>query len=141
MTNERYLIVSYVWVCAISAGVGILVYLFLRRPFAGVADAATSNSYSSLLKRLFPWGLLFPALLGFVVVSYQGCSRSTYQEIIKSRDYLVEKNQQQLSSILVYTLIAVVFWDGIILLTLKFQQKITNKSQPPKLSNCSGHRN
>jgi hypothetical protein len=31
-----------------------------------------------MLKRLLPWGLLLPALLGFVSVSYQACNRTDY---------------------------------------------------------------
>ena len=76
MTNERYLIGSYFVGAVLSVGLGTLVYLFLRRPFGGVADAAQGKRLSSMLKRrLLPWELLFPALLD-VSVSYQGCNRT-----------------------------------------------------------------
>jgi len=129
MTNERYLIASYFAGAALSAGLGTIVYLFLRRPFGGVADAASGKRLSSMLKRLLPWGLLFPALLGFVSVSYQGCGRTTYEEIVQNRSYLVEKNQEQISSVLRYILVAVVFWDVIVLLILKYSQNGRNQSQ------------
>jgi hypothetical protein len=128
MTNERYLIASYFAGAALSAGLGTMVYLFLRRSFGGVADAASGKRLSSMLKRLLPWGLLFPALLGFVTVSYQGCGRTTYEEIIQNRSYLVEKNQEQISSVLLYILVAVVFWDVIVLLILKYAQNGRNES-------------
>jgi hypothetical protein len=132
MTNERYLIASYFAGAALSTGLGAMVYLFLRRPFGGVADAASGKRLSSGLKRLLPWGLLFPALLGFVSVSYQGCGRTTYEEIVQNRNYLVEKNQEQISSVLLYILVAVVFWDVIVLLILKYAQNSRNESQLPQ---------
>lgn len=73
----------------------------------------------SMLKRIFPLGIMLPALLGFISVSYQSCTRSTFEEIIQSRSYLVHKNQQQISSILFSMVVAVLFWDLVVLLVLK----------------------
>ena len=133
MTNERYLITSYFVGTALSAGLGTMVYLFLRRPFGGIVNAASGERLSSMVKRLLPWGLLFPALLGFVSVSYQGCNRTTYEQIVQNRSYLVEKNQEQISSVFLYILAAVVFWDVIVLLILKYAQKVRNESQLPQV--------
>ncbi len=133
MTNERYLIASYFAGAALSAGLGTMVYLFLRRPFGGVADAASGKRLSSTMKRLLPCGLLFPALLGFVSVSYQSCGRRTYEEIVQNRSYLVEKNQEQISSVLLYLLVAVVFWDVIVFLILKYAQNGRNESRLPQV--------
>jgi hypothetical protein len=119
MTNERYLIVSY-FVCAtLAIALGVVVYLALRRSFAGVADAAPGKGLPSMLKRLLPCGLVLPALFGFVSVSYQSCDRTTYTEIVASRGYLVAKNQEQIASILLYILAAVVFWNLAALLILR----------------------
>lgn len=131
MTNERYLIASYFVGAALSVGLGTIVYLFLRRPFGAVADAASGKRLSSMLKRLLPCGLLFPALLGFVSVSYHGCTHTTYEEIVKNRNYLVEKNQEQISSVLLTILVAVVFWNVIVLLILKYAQNGRSESQLP----------
>ncbi len=128
MTNERYLTASYFLVAVISVGLGTVAYLFLRHPFEGVADTASGKNLTSILKRLFPWGLLMPALLGFVSVSYHGCNRTPYGEIVKNRNYLVEKNQEQLSSVLLYIVVAVVLWDVIALLILKFARNRRNES-------------
>ncbi len=122
MTNERYLIASYFVGVGLSAGLGTLVYLFLRHPFDGLADAVRGKRLPSMLKRLLPCGLLFPALLGFVSVSYRGCNRTTYEEIVQSRQYLIQKNQEQISSTLFFILVAVLFWDVIVLLILKYAQ-------------------
>ncbi len=126
MTNDQYLVVSYVFCAALSIAMGAVVYKFLRRPFAGVASAAPNRHLGSLLKRLFPVGMLFPALLGFVSVSYQSCDRQTYAKIVENRSYLVEKNQEQISSILVSLVIAVLVWDALILLLTKIEQRRHN---------------
>ena len=126
MTNEQYLIASYFVCAALSMALGILVYLFLRRSFGGVADLASGKRLPSILKGLLPCGLLFPTLLGFFSVSYRGCNRTTYEEIVQSRTYLVEKNQEQISSVLVSILIAVLFWDVVLFLILKYAQNSRN---------------
>jgi hypothetical protein len=121
LTNDQYLIVSY-FVCAtLSIAAGVLVYLYLRRPFSGVADSAPGKHLPTLLKRLFPCGLVFPALLGFLSVSYRGCDKS-YADIVASRDYLVAKNHEQISAILFYVVLAVLFWNLIALLILRSAQ-------------------
>ena len=118
MTNEHYLIVSYFVCAALSIAAGVLVYLYLRRPFAAVAAAASGKHLPTILKRLFPCGLLFPALLGFLSVSYRGCNES-YENIIAHRELLVAKNQEQISAILFYIVVAVLFWNLIALLILR----------------------
>jgi hypothetical protein len=129
MTNEQYLIVSYFVCAALSIALGILVYFFLRRPFASVADAVSGKRLPSILNRLLPCGLVLPALLGFVCVSYQSCERTTYAEIVESRGYLVEKNLEQIASILLFILAAVLFWDFVVFLILKYAQDGKNGSQ------------
>jgi hypothetical protein len=132
MTNERYLIVSYFLIATLSVGLGTAVYLFLRRSFGEVADATSGKRLSAILKRLLPCGLLLPALLGFVSVSYRGCERTTYEKIVESRSYLVQKNQEQLSSVLLYALVAVLFWDVIVLIALRVAQNRTDGPQSPQ---------
>lgn len=126
MTNDTYLVLSYVVCAALSVALGASVYLFLRRPFAVVADATPRKHLRSILKRLFPIGLLFPALLGFVSVSYKSCGRQTYAKIVESRSYLVQKNQEQISSTLLSIVVAVLTWDVVILLLTKLAQRESN---------------
>ena len=91
-----------------------------NRPLLGdVANAAPGRQFPALLKRLFPFGMVFPAPLGFVSVSYSSCDRETYADIVKSRRYLVGKNQEQIASILLSILVAVLVWNVIALLILK----------------------
>ena len=128
MTNSEYLVVSYFVCAALSIAVGTLVFLLLQRPFVDVVEAASRTHLSSVLKRLFPVGLLLPALLGFSSVSYQSCDRTTYESIVKSRSYLVERNQEQISSILLYIVVAVLAWDVVIFFVLKLVQNARNKA-------------
>jgi hypothetical protein len=127
LTNEQYLIVSYFACAALSVAAGIMVYLYLRRPFAAVADAASGKHLPTILKRLFPCGLLFPALLGFLSVSYQGCGKS-YADIVASREYLFARNHEQISAILFCVVVAVLFWNLIAILIMRSAQHSKNGS-------------
>jgi hypothetical protein len=131
MTNERYLVASYFVVAALSVGLGSGVYFFLRRPFNIIADSASGKRLPSILKRLLPCGLLFPALLGFVSVKYIACDghHTDYKAVVKDRSYLVQKNQEQVSSVLLSILEAVLFWDVVVLLTMKYAQNRGDGSQ------------
>lgn len=126
MTNDTYLVVSYVTCAVLSIALATLVYLFLRRPFSAVVHAAPRKHLRSILKRLFPIGLLFPALLGFASVSYQSCNRKTYAKIVESRSYLIGKNQEQISSTLLSIVVAILVWDAVILIMTKLAQRGSN---------------
>ena len=117
MTNEQYLIVSYFAVAAMAIAFAGATWLYLRRSFSGTTQTLSDN-LSRVLKGMFPAGLLLPALLGFVSVSYRGCVRS-FEDIVKERSYLVQKNQEQISSILLWIAAAVLFWDLVIFFALR----------------------
>jgi hypothetical protein len=120
MTNEQYLIVSYFTSAVVSLALGTLVYFYLRRSFGEFADAASGRRLGTILKRLFPFGLLFPTLMGFISVSYASCNHTTYEKIVQSRQYLVEKNQEQLSSALYSLVVAILVWDLVLILVEKY---------------------
>jgi hypothetical protein len=119
MTNDRYLIVSYFAVAALSIAIAGATWLYLRRSFGGITQTLSTGNLSRMLKALFPAGLFLPAILGFVSVSYRGCNKS-YEEIVKERSYLIQINQEQISSILLWIAAAVLFWDLVILLAIRF---------------------
>jgi hypothetical protein len=122
MSNEQYLIVSYFFVGVLSTVIAMAVYAFLRRPLAGLAGVFPNRNLASVLRKLFPAGLLLPALAGFLSVSYHGCHES-YQSIIADRSYLVDKNQQQISTICFFLMLAVLVWGVVVLLSLVTQPK------------------
>ncbi len=127
MTNDRYLIVSYFAVAALAMAFAGAAWLYLRRSFGGIAEALWKGNLSRILKAMFPAGLFLPALLGFVSVSYRGCDNS-YTEIVKERSYLVQKNQEQVYSILLWIVAALLFWDLVILLALRFARTSSQAS-------------
>jgi len=97
MTNDRYLIVSHFAVAAMTIAFAGTTWLYLRRSFTGITQALSSGNLSRILKTMFPVGLFLPAFLGFLSVSYRGCGKS-YEDIVKERSYLVQINQEQISS-------------------------------------------
>ncbi|HKM79961.1 MAG TPA: hypothetical protein VJY15_03245 [Candidatus Acidoferrum sp.] len=120
MTNEQYMIASYFASAAVSVALGTLVYFYLRRPFEELAETAPGRSFPAILKKLFPFGLVFPALMGFISVSYSSCNHETYEKIVQNRQYLVEKNQEQLSKMLLSLIIAILVWNLVLVLVQKF---------------------
>jgi hypothetical protein len=105
--------------------------MLLKNSLEATANGLLSKRLAEIIKRLFFLGILLPALFGFFSVSFRGCPRDTYQEIIAERSYLVAKNQDQLSSSLYNIAIALLIWGiiilaGIVAVKLKDRQKIDN---------------
>jgi hypothetical protein len=122
MSNEHYLIVSYFFVGGLSIVIAMAAFVCLRRPLAGLASVFPNRNLASILKNLFPAGLVLPALAAFLSVSYHGCHES-YQSIIADRSYLVGKNQQQISAICFFLMLAILGWGVVVLLSLVTQPK------------------
>ena len=134
MTNEQYLVVSYFCVAILCLAMGLLAYLWLKAPFHAMARALPWKAFGELLVRIFPLGIVLPALMGFVTVSYIGCDTKDYERVIAQRSYLVSKNQEQISASLIHVLWAVFAWCALIaiLLTVKRQLDSRGASTPSK---------
>jgi len=122
MSNEQYLIVSYFCVGGLAIVIAVAVYAYLRRPLAGLASAFPNRHLASILERLFAAGLVLPALAGFLSVDYQSCHQS-YQSIIADRSYLVAKNQEQVSAVCFFLMLAILGWGVVVLLSLVARPK------------------
>jgi hypothetical protein len=127
MTNEQYLIVSYFVSGCVSIALGALVYFYVRRSFGEFAAIAPGKSWPALLKKVFPFGLILPALLGFLSVSYKSCNHTSYEKIVESRSYLVDKNKEQLSTTLLSLVIAILLWDLVLIVVRKYSEKASHK--------------
>lgn len=127
MTNDLYLIVSYFAVAALAIAIAGATWLYLRRSFGGITRALSTGTLSRMLKAMFPAGLFLPAFLGFISVSYRGCNK-TYEEIVTERSYLIQINQEQISSILLWIAAAVLFWDLVILFALRLARSSSRAS-------------
>src|ERR1700691_4728019 len=120
MANDHFLIVSYFVVGAISVVFGTAAFLFLRRPFEDSLKFCAGRNLVSALKRLFPVVIIVPAVLGFVSVAYKSCEIGTYEGIVRDRQYLIQKNHEQLSSVCLMLLIAIIFWNLLFIVVQKY---------------------
>lgn len=120
MSNDHYLIVSYFLVGLVSLSLGIAVYRLLRAPFAATAEALTGRARSRLLTRALGASMSLAGVLGFLSVSYtqKSCSTLSYKQVVESRDYLVQINQQQLQKTGDWIVSAVVLWCIVVTICL-----------------------
>lgn len=51
------------------------VYLWLRRSFNAITRSFASTHFARILRGLFPLGIMLPALLGFVSVTFYSCGQ------------------------------------------------------------------
>jgi hypothetical protein len=117
MNNEQFLIFSYFFVGALVLAIGLAAHAYLRRPLAGITRTFRNHHLGPVFRRIFPLGLVLPALAGFLSVNYYTC-HATYTTIIADRSYLIEKNQEQISRACVFLLVALLTWGAIILISL-----------------------
>ena len=126
MTNENYLIVSYFIIFNISLGLGIITYKILKNP---IMNITRNNKLGKIIKRIFPFGIIFPAIIGFFSVSFKSCDVDTYQKVIQNKSYIIEKNKEQLSETFHYIVIALSIWLFIVMIYWFYRRKITNSEK------------
>ena len=123
MSNEKYLIVSYFAVGAACLGLGFLTFGLLRASFGALTRAAPGGRLGHVLRRLFLLGIVLPAMLGFLSVSFRSCSKQTYPAIVADRSYLVAKNQEQLKAGLSHIAVALLAWGVIVAMAMAATEK------------------
>ncbi|MGE5528953.1 MAG: hypothetical protein ACM3X6_07410 [Patescibacteria group bacterium] len=114
MNNEQYLVISYFTVCAACLCLAFATFLILRRSFGELTRAVPGGGPGLLMRKLFLLGLALSAAIGFFSVTYQSCEKTTYQQIIADRAYLLAKNQEQLAASLRHIAFALLAW-GLLL--------------------------
>jgi hypothetical protein len=117
MSNERYLILSYFCFAAVCLGLGVLVFYILRRPFGAIVDALP-GSRSALLKRALLLSLTMASVLGFLGVSYTNKGCMSYEQVVKERSYLVDRNMEQLQNAAGWIVAAVFVWGVVMVIIL-----------------------
>jgi len=127
MNNEQFLIASYFTVGVLVVAISLGAYAYLQAPLAGIARCLANQRLGLILERLFPAGLVLPALAAFLSVNYHACDKS-YAAIIADRSYLVEENQQQISTACLYLMIATLVWGVVVLISLATQRQKTAHS-------------
>jgi hypothetical protein len=124
MPNETFLIFSYFLFALICLGLGLAVYLWLRRPFERVIGALPRRAWSSVLKKSFPLSTLLFAFSAFLSVRYYGgCENRLYKDIVADRAYMIAKNQEQLSRTLNSLAVDLFLWAAILILTLLINRR------------------
>jgi len=117
MSNERYLIVSYFVFAVVCLGLGLLVYLILRKPFEGIAEAIVGNR-STILKRALVVSLTAAASLGFLGFSYNQKGCVSYEQVISNRYFLVDANVEQVQGAADWIVGTVFVWGVVIVIGL-----------------------
>jgi hypothetical protein len=123
MSNSQYLTLSYFLVAAGSLVIGGCAVLWLWKPLREFAAALPWKAFGRFLVRLFPLGILLPAFLGFVSVSYYGCNVDTYEKVVANRKYLEDKNLEQISASLFYVVYAVIVWCVILAVVVALKKR------------------
>lgn len=110
MNNEQYLILSYFIIGAACILLALATYALLRRSFDSLSGAVFGGRLGTVLRKVFPLGIVLPAFAGFFSVTFRSCSKHTYGAIIADKSYLVAKNQEQLGTSMLYICIALLVW-------------------------------
>ena len=131
MSNEQFLIYSYFVVAAFVMAIGLAVYAYLCRPFDWITRKFRSSQLGVILQRLFPLGLVLPALVGFLSVDYQACD-TNYAKVVASRSYLVNKNQEQIRAACLFLMLALLVWGVIVLAGLATRKENLPSSRNPE---------
>lgn len=129
MTNEQYLVVSYFCVAIVSLAIGFGAFLWLRKPFGELAHAMPWKVLREVLVRLFPVGIVFPALMGFLTVNYIGCKENTYEKVVANRAYLEDKNADQIAASLTHVVWAVFIWGALLAILLAVKQRSEHRAE------------
>jgi len=124
MSNEQFLILTFILGACLALGLGLATYAWLRRPFLEIVASLRSPRLESIIRKLFPVTKLLAALLGFVSVSYYGsCPSRSYVAIVADRRYVVAKNQEQMATALGYLVLAVLLWGLLLTVILRVTRR------------------
>jgi hypothetical protein len=110
VTNAQYLVLSYFAVGAACLLLALATYALLRRSLADLNRAVPGDRLDLLFRRIFPLGIILPALAGFFSVTFRSCGKDTYEKIIADRSYLVAKNQEQLGTSFMCVALVLLIW-------------------------------
>jgi len=87
------------------------------------------KKWQSLLRRAFPLSTVLFVLSATLSVNYYGgCNPTSYDKLVENRDYIISKNQEQISQSLNAIVWSVALWSVIILVCLLAIQRGKTKS-------------
>jgi len=96
MSDNLFHITTYFATMVLSSAMGFIAYFLLYPKFKNVIKAIDKFKPFKILRSIMLWLLLIASLSGFFSISFRGCDKRTYNEIIENRQTLVDKNRKQL---------------------------------------------
>jgi hypothetical protein len=117
MSDERYLIVTYFATGCVCLLIGLVAFLWLRRPIGQIA-ATRFRSLGEAIRRFFPASTLLVAVAAFASVSYYACGTRDYDQIVSDRPYIRSMERAQISASFEWLAWLAIFWGFVILLYL-----------------------
>jgi hypothetical protein len=129
MGNEEFLILSYIIVAAITTCLGFVAWMWLRSPLGSIVEQLPRKGWAAALKRSYPATTILAALGGFLSVSYYGCPRESYKNMISNRAHIIAVSGQQVSESFYSIVLAVFFWGVVILMSLVAIQRARQRTK------------
>jgi purine-cytosine permease-like protein len=114
VTNEQYLQVSYFLAATAGVVAAVVTGLLLARAHREATEAPALARLGKLLRRVFPTWLILAVLLGFLSVSYFDCDHHSYSAVVANREYLVNKTEEQASSMARYLATALIAYGFVL---------------------------
>jgi len=133
MSNEHYLLVSYVAAAGLGLAAAVGTALILAGPHREVTGGPPRR-LGRLFRRLFPPWLVLAVAFGFVSVSYIDCEHGNYEAVVGDRDHLYEKSREHVRW-MAGSLAASLFMYGFALVPLLWARTRRKRGASPKPSN------
>ncbi len=106
MTNDEYLVVSYIAARDLGIITVVTIALLMRRPLR-LAVVGLAGRIGLIARRVFPIWLMLLVLFAFMSVSYLDCSHHNYQQVVAEKDYLVERTCLQTEHMMLWLAIGI----------------------------------
>lgn len=119
MSNEAYLIVSYFGANIFCLVIGVLAYLWLRRPTEEIAGSLQQKNLGKITRKAFPLSMVLFVLAEGLSVNYYGCEQKKYHDIVNDRSYITSKNAEQVSKALEGIIWSVALWSALFAIALR----------------------
>ena len=97
MSNSFFHVLTFWGTAFVCCGLAIIAFSLLQKKMAASIEHLKGSGYFRVLRVSLIWLLLLAAFSGFFSVSFRGCDKRSYAEIVADRSALIVKNQQQVS--------------------------------------------
>jgi len=137
MTNNQFHILTYFCTLLIAVGVGAVVYALIRSSFNSLISNISNRLFMRSMKASFPCLIMLFAVCGFCSVNIRSCSTKSYEEIVKDRPALIQKNREQLSASIGNTIFVVLAFSALSIEAVVSRRKPLDAGTPARKAGCS----